>query len=58
MGEVIALADARVAETWHTLYEGHLSDMPGRCESWRESVRYLGRERWELGVRGLDFSGL
>lgn len=42
---------------WHVLFEGSLSDMPGRSEWWTESVRYLGRGAWRLVVEGTDFLG-
>ncbi len=41
----------------HILFEGELSDAPGRAESWTESVRYLGRGAWELLSEGTGFSG-
>ena len=41
----------------HILFEGDLSDAPGRAESWTESVRYLGRGAWELLSKGTGFSG-
>ena len=43
---------------WHYLHGGELSDMPGRCETWQASVRYLGAEKWQLELSGTDFSGL
>lgn len=42
---------------WHNLYSGYLSDMPGRCESWTEAVRYHGRGQWTLRSYGTDFTG-
>ena len=42
---------------FHTLFNGELSDAPGRCESWTESVRYLGAGRWELVAHSSNFSG-
>lgn len=44
-------------DDWHLLFDGYLSDMPGRSESWTESVRYLGRGAWWLVVDGSDFLG-
>ena len=43
---------------WHYLHSGELSDIPGRCETWQASVRYLGAEKWQLELSGTDFSGL
>ena len=43
---------------WHYLHGGELSDIPGRCETWQASVRYLGAEKWQLELSGTDFSGL
>lgn len=45
------------ATDWHILYEGDLSDAPGRSESWTESVCYLGRGAWRLSIDGTDFGG-
>lgn len=45
-------------DDWHLLYEGELSDAPGRCESFYEYVRYLGAEQWELACLGSSFSGM
>lgn len=42
---------------WHLLYEGYLSDAPGRSESWTESVRYVGGGAWRLLSEGTDFDG-
>lgn len=42
---------------WHLLFEGLLTDAPGRCESWEERVRYLGSSRWRLCSIGTDFAG-
>lgn len=42
---------------WHLLFDGYLSDMPGRSESWTESVRYLGRGAWRLVLDSTDFLG-
>lgn len=44
-------------DDWHLLFDGYLSDMPGRSESWTESVRYLGRGAWRLVVEGTDILG-
>lgn len=41
----------------HVLFEGYLSDAPGRNESWTESVTYLGSNRWRLVVEGSTFDG-
>lgn len=46
------------AHDWHILYEGDLSDAPGRSESWTESVCYLGRGAWRLSIDGTDFGGM
>lgn len=43
--------------TRHELFNGHLSDAPGRCETWTEWVTYLGRSRWRLSIEGSDFGG-
>ncbi len=45
------------APDWHILFEGDLSDAPGRSESWTESVCYLGRGAWKLSIDGTDFLG-
>lgn len=42
---------------WQYLHGGELSDMPGRCETWQASIRYLGEERWQLELSGTDFYG-
>lgn len=47
-----------MSKEYHVLYEGWLTDMPGRSESWTESVMYLGRNRWEYRIVGTDFGGL
>lgn len=44
-------------QTLHLLYQGRLSDMPGRNERWDDYVRYLGRGQWEWVTRGTDFFG-
>lgn len=41
----------------HILYQGELSDAPGRSESWNEFARYMGDSRWQLIVEGTDFTG-
>ncbi len=41
-----------------TIFEGELSDIPGRCESWTEHLMPLGDDSWELMVEGTDFTGL
>jgi hypothetical protein len=41
----------------HTLFNGELSDAPGRNESWTEYLRYRGNNRWELTIEGTDFGG-
>lgn len=41
----------------HVLHQGYLCDIPGRSESWTESVRYRGRGTWELVSQGTDFGG-
>lgn len=42
---------------WHQIYDGHLSDAPGRSESWTESVAYLGQDRWLFCICSTDFLG-
>jgi hypothetical protein len=42
----------------HTLFNGELSDAPGRNESWTEYLRYRGSNRWELIIEGTDFCGV
>ena len=41
----------------YLLWEGELTDAPGRCESWTEHLVYLGENRWRLEIAGTDFSG-
>jgi len=43
--------------TWEHLFDGELSDAPGRCESWTEELCYLGKNKWLLRCSGTDFSG-
>jgi hypothetical protein len=45
-------------DDWHLLYQGELSDVPGRCESFYEYVRYLSEDKWELVCLGSEFSGI
>jgi hypothetical protein len=44
-------------KTWEHLFDGELSDAPGRCESWTEELCYLGKNKWLLRSIGTDFSG-
>ena len=44
-------------EDWHLLFEGELTDAPGRCESWTEHVEYLGDGKWRLCIEGTSFDG-
>ena len=44
-------------KTWEHLFDGELSDAPGRCESWTEELCYLGKNEWLLRCSGTDFSG-
>jgi hypothetical protein len=44
-------------QTLHLVYEGQLSDIPGRNESWVDYVRYLGRGQWEWVTKGTDSFG-
>jgi len=44
--------------TWYHLFDGDLTDAPGRCESWTEEVCYLAKNKWLLRTRGTDFSGM
>lgn len=46
------------ARSRHILFQGELSDAPGRSESWTEYARYMGDSRWQLTVEGTDFNGL
>ena len=41
----------------YLLWEGELTDAPGRCESWTEHLVYLGEDRWRLEIAGTDFCG-
>ena len=42
----------------HVICVGELTDAPGRCEQWTETVIYNGRNRWTLVIAGSDFFGL
>jgi hypothetical protein len=42
---------------WHLLFQGELSDAPGRNETWTEELCYLGQNKWLLRSIGTDFSG-
>ena len=42
---------------WEQLFDGELSDAPGRNESWTEELCYLGKNKWLLRCSGTDFSG-
>ena len=44
-------------KTWEHLFDGELSDAPGRNESWTEELCYLGKDKWLLRSSGTDFSG-
>lgn len=44
--------------TWHELFQGELTDAPGRCESWTDELCYLGNEEWIWRVQSTDFTGL
>src|SRR5688572_8287383 len=46
-----------MAKQRYLLFAGHLDDAPGRAESWKEYLRYVGSGRWQLLVSGTDFSG-
>jgi hypothetical protein len=43
--------------TWYELFQGELTDAPGRCESWTDELCYLGNEEWLWREQGTDFSG-
>ncbi len=36
------------------IYEGNLSDAPGRWETWTEYLRQLGEDCWELETIDTD----
>ncbi len=42
----------------HLLVSRLLTDAPGRWESWKEYVGYLGGSRWHLIIEGTDYSGM
>lgn len=42
---------------WHLLFQGELTDAPGRNETWAEELCYLGQNKWLLRHMGSDFSG-
>ena len=44
--------------TWYELFQGELTDAPGRCESWTDELCYLGNEEWLWREQGTDFTGL
>jgi hypothetical protein len=46
-----------MAKERYLLFAGHLDDAPGRAESWKEYLRYVGSGSWQLLVSGTDFSG-
>lgn len=46
-----------MSSAYQVLFNGELTDAPGRCETWTESVRYAGNNRWELKSDGTDFYG-
>ncbi len=48
---------ARLPLERFVVFDGNLSDMPGRCESWTEYVKPLGRRRWAWMSEGTDFTG-
>jgi len=39
------------------IFEGELTDAPGRMESWTEWLTHLGADDWQLTIVGTDFSG-
>jgi hypothetical protein len=43
---------------WYHLFDGNLTDIPGRCESWTEEVCCLAKDEWLIRIRGTDFSGM
>jgi len=46
-----------IMRIWFHLYDGNLTDAPGRCESWTEEFCFASKNKWLLRTKSTSFSG-
>jgi hypothetical protein len=39
------------------IFQGELTDAPGRMENWTEWLTHFGADDWQLSIEGTDITG-